>query len=197
LIPGPIERLIEQLTRLPGVGRKTATRLAFFIVGTDDGYPTGLARSLEEVVDTIRACSNCGFLTELDPCRLCTDPKRDDAILCAVEGTPEAMAIDRTGAFRGRYHVLGGLLSPLEGVGPDQLRLGELIRRVDDGLIREVVVATAPSVEGEATAHYLAKMLHARGVQVTRIASGIPMGASIEHSDQITLAKALEGRREI
>lgn len=197
MIPAPVDRLVDQLARLPGVGRRTAQRLAFHIIDHDDDYARDLASALVVAADGVHLCGNCGFLTELEPCRLCTDPKRDDSILCVVEGTPEVVALEGTGAFHGRYHTLGGVLSPLEGIGPDRLRVAGLVRRVDRGGIEEVVVATRPSVDGEATSHFLAGLLRDKGVVVSRIASGIPMGASLEHADQVTLARALEGRRPI
>lgn len=197
MIPAPVDRLIDQLARLPGVGRRSATRLAFHIIDHDDDYARDLAGALVDAADGVGLCGSCGFLTEMQPCRLCTDPRRDDSILCVVEGTPEVVALEGTGAYQGRYHTLGGVLSPLEGIGPDRLRVAGLVRRVDEGRFEEVVVATRPSVDGEATAHFLAGLLRDKGVMVTRIASGIPMGASLEHADQVTLARALEGRRPV
>jgi len=195
MIPAPVDRLVDQLARLPGVGRRTATRFAFHIIDQDDDYPRDLAAALVAAADDVGPCPRCGFLTEVHPCALCADPKRDDAMLCVVEGTPEVVAIEGTGAYRGRYHTLGGVLSPLEGIGPERLRVQGLVERVDRGGVEEVVVATQPSVDGEATAHFLAGLLKARGVEVTRIASGLPIGASLEHADHMTLARALEGRR--
>jgi len=197
MVPGPIERLIEQLARLPGIGRKTASRLAFFLVDAPEDVPRGLADAIIEVRDTIHPCASCGCLTEIDPCQFCTDPRRNDEVLCVVEGTPEVMAIERTGTFSGRYHTLGGVLSPLEGVGPDDLRIRGLLERLAQGKTSEVIVATRPSVDGEATGHYLANLLNARGMRVSRIASGIPIGASLEYADQVTLARALEGRTRL
>lgn len=197
MIPAPIARLVDQLARLPGVGRKTAARLAFHILDVDGAYARDLAEALLEAADGVAPCGTCGFLTERQPCRLCTDPRRDDALLCVVEGTPEVVAIEATGAFRGRYHTLGGVISPLEGVGPDRLRIDGLVARVGQGLVREVVVATRPTVDGEATSHFIAGLVRPRGILVTRIASGVPMGASLEHADQVTLARALEGRRPL
>jgi len=194
MIPGPIERLIEELSRLPGIGRKTASRLAFHLVDAPADLPRELAQALVEVCEGVEPCSTCGFLTDVDPCVLCTDPRRSDASLCVVEGTPEVMAIERTAAFKGRYHTLGGVISPLDGVGPDDLRIAGLLERLERGAFSEVIVATRPSVDGEATGHYLGKLLAGRGVEVTRIASGIPIGASLEYADQVTLARALEGR---
>ena len=197
MIPGPIERLIEQLARLQGVGRKTASRLAFFLIDASDDVAGGLARAITEVREAIHPCTSCGFLTDADPCGFCTDPRRSDAIMCVVEGTPEVMAIERTATFSGRYHTLGGVISPLEGVGPDDLRISGLLRRLAAGETTEVIVATRPSVDGEATGHYLANILKSRGLRVSRIASGIPIGASLEYADQVTLARALEGRTQL
>ena len=197
MIPAPVERLVDQLARLPGIGRRTATRMAFHIIDHEDDYARDLAGALIQAAEGVHLCTLCGFLTELEPCRLCTDPKRDDSIFCVVEGTPEVVALEGTGVFHGRYHTLGGVLSPLEGIGPDRLRIASLVRRVDAGGVQEVIVATRPSVDGEATAHFLAGILKDKGVIVSRIASGIPMGAALEHADQVTLARALEGRRPI
>lgn len=197
MIAIPIENLIDQLARLPGVGRKTASRLAFHILRSPEHLARDLAKTLVEVTETIAPCERCGILTEVQPCRMCTASRREDTVLCVVKGTPEVLAMERTGAFSGRYHVLGGVLSPLEGVGPDQLRIQSLLKRLDEGSFEEVVVATDPSVDGEATAHYLARLLRPRDLRVSRIASGVPMGASLEYADQVTLARALEGRREI
>ena len=195
MIPAPVDRLVDQLARLPGVGRRTATRFAFHIIDQDDDYPRDLAAALVAAADDVGPCPRCGFLTEVHPCALCADPKRDDAMLCVVEGTPEVVAIEGTGAYRGRYHTLGGVLSPLEGIGPERLRVQGLVERGDRGGVEVGVGATQPSGDGYATAHFLAGLLKARGVEVTRIASGLPIGASLEHADHMTLARALEGRR--
>ena len=194
----PIQRLIRELARLPGVGEKTATRLAFHLVRRPESQLRELATALVDVVEKVRLCSGCMNLTEADPCALCADTRRDDALLCAVATPTELLAIERAGQYSGRYHVLHGLLSPLEGVGPEDLRIGELLRRLDPaaggGLVEEVIVATSASVEGEATALYLARLIKPLGVKVSRIASGIPVGGELEYSDQATIARALAGR---
>jgi recombination protein RecR len=197
-VSDPIQRLIRELARLPGVGEKTATRLAFHLVRRPESQLRDLATALVEVVEKVRLCSTCMNLTEDDPCALCADTRRDDALLCAVATPTELMAIERAGQYSGRYHVLHGLLSPLEGVGPDDLRIAELLRRMEPGPdrrpVEEVIVATSASVEGEATALYLARLIKPLGVQVSRIASGIPVGGELEYSDQATIARALAGR---
>ena len=194
----PIQRLIRELARLPGVGEKTATRLAFHLVRRPESQLRELATALVDVVEKVRLCSSCMNLTESDPCALCADTRRDDALLCAVATPTELLAIERAGGYSGRYHVLHGLLSPLEGVGPEDLRIGELLRRLDPaaggGRVEEVIVATSASVEGEATALYLARLIKPLGVKVSRIASGIPVGGELEYSDQATIARALAGR---
>jgi recombination protein RecR len=195
----PIKRLVQCLGRLPGIGEKTATRLAFHLINGPETHARELAVALVDVVERIRLCSVCQTLTEHDPCELCGDPRREGDIICAVATPSDLVAIDRAGEFRGRYHVLHGLLSPLEGVGPDDLRIAELVKRLGsnrDGEpeVREVIVATSASVEGEATAMYLARIIKPLGVSVTRIASGIPVGGELEYSDQATIARALAGR---
>jgi recombination protein RecR len=200
----PIQRLTRELSRLPGIGQKTAIRLAFHILRTPTQQVRDLALALTEVKEKIRLCSVCMNLTESDPCGLCQDSSRDPHILCVVAQPPDLLAIERTSSFRGRYHVLHGVLSPLEGIGPDDLRLRELLRRLQgDGAdaavepIEELIVATSPNVEGEATAMYIARMLKPLGVRVTRIASGLPIGGDLEYADGVTIARALEVRREM
>jgi len=192
----PIKRLVHAFTRLPGIGEKSATRLAFHVLDADDLVARELAEALLEIKQRIRLCSVCCNLTEADPCRFCADPRRDAAIICVVESVPGLMAIERTGEYRGRYHVLHGVLAPLDGIGPDELHLRELIARLR-GEVEEVIVATNPSVEGEATALYIHRLAAPLGVRVTRIASGVPIGSDLEYADQVTLSRALEGRRQI
>lgn len=189
----PIRRLVQELARLPGIGEKTATRLAFHLIRGSRQQVTELAQSLLDVVDKIRLCSVCMNMTEEDPCVLCNDTRRDSETICVVASPSDLIAIDRGGHFRGRYHVLHGLLSPLEGVGPDDLRIAELVRRVD-GTVREVIIATSPSVDGEATAMYIARVLKPLGVTVSRIATGLPVGGELEYSDQATILRAIAGR---
>jgi recombination protein RecR len=201
MTPDPIQRLVAELARLPGVGEKTAQRLAFHILKAPREYARDLSRAILEVVDKVRLCSICCALTENDPCPLCADPKRDGRLLCVVEGIADQLAIERTREFKGRYHVLHGVLSPLEGVGPEQLRVKELLARLAPGAgavaVEEVIVATNPDVEGEVTALYLTRLIKPLGVKVTRIAQGVPMGGDLEYADQVTLARALSGRREM
>jgi recombination protein RecR len=192
-VADPIRRLVQELARLPGIGEKTATRLAFYLIRGSRQQVTDLAQSLLDVVDKIRLCSTCMNMTEEDPCVLCSDTRRDAEMICVVASPSDLIAIDRGGHFRGRYHVLHGLLSPLEGIGPDDLRIAELVRRLD-GTVREVIIATSPSVDGEATAMYIARVLKPLGVTVSRIATGLPVGGELEYSDQATIARALAGR---
>jgi recombination protein RecR len=195
--PEPVARLIDALQRLPGIGPKTAQRLTFFLLKRPAEEVRELAGSLVAVKDRIVSCSTCFNVTDEDPCRICADPARDAGLLCVVEEPNDLLAMERTGEFRGRYHVLLGALSPLDGIGPDDLKVRELLARLESGGTVEVILATNPNVEGEATAIYLAKMLRTLGVRVTRIARGLPVGGDLEYADQVTLTKALEGRREI
>jgi recombination protein RecR len=194
----PIRRLVQELARLPGIGEKTATRLAFHLIRTNHQQIRDLAQALLDATEKIRLCSVCMNMTEADPCAMCTDPRRDADTICVVATPSDLIAIDRGGHFRGRYHVLHGLLSPLEGIGPDDIRLAELVRRLgsagEAGGVREVIIATSPSVDGEATAMYIARTLKPLGVQVSRIATGLPVGGELEYSDQATIARALAGR---
>jgi len=189
----PIRRLVQELARLPGIGEKTATRLAFHLIRSNRQHVKDLAQALLDITEKIRLCSVCMTMTETDPCAMCADPRRDNEMICVVATPSDLMAIDRGGHFRGRYHVLHGLLSPLEGIGPDDLRIAELVRRVGTG-VKEVIIATSPSVDGEATAMYIARVLKPLGVQVSRIATGLPVGGELEYSDQATIARALAGR---
>ena len=192
----PIARLTVLLAKLPGVGEKTAQRLAFHILESEAGYARDLAQALLALREEVRLCSTCCNLTANDPCPICRDSQRDARVICVVETVPDLLAVERTREFRGRYHVLHGALSPLDGVGPDQLKLRELVARLGQG-VEEVIVATNPTVEGEATALYITRLVKPLGVRVTRIAQGVPMGGDLEYADQVTLARALQGRREI
>jgi recombination protein RecR len=195
--PEPFARLIEALQRLPGIGPKTAQRLTFFLLKRPAEEVRELSSALLAVKERIVYCRVCFNVTDEDPCRICADPSRDGALICVVEEPNDLLAMERTGEFRGRYHVLLGALSPLDGIGPDDLKVRELLARLDTGGTTEVILATNPNVEGEATALYLAKLLRPLGVRVTRIARGLPVGGDLEYADQVTLSKALEGRREI
>lgn len=194
----PIRRLVQELVRLPGIGEKTATRLAFHLIRSNRQQIRDLAQALLDTTEKIRLCSVCMNMTEDDPCAMCTDPRRDPDIICVVATPSDLIAIDRGGHFRGRYHVLHGLLSPLEGVGPDDIRLAELVRRLGSTSggqgVREVIIATSPSVDGEATAMFIARTIKPLGIQVSRIATGLPVGGELEYSDQATIARALAGR---
>ena len=189
----PIRRLVQELSRLPGIGEKTATRLAFHLVRGQRQHVLDLAQALVDVTDKIRLCSVCMNMTEQDPCVLCNDPQREVETICVVATPSDLIAIDRGGHFRGRYHVLHGLLSPLEGMGPDDIRVAELIRRLSPP-VREVIIATSPNVDGEATAMYVARAIKPLGIKVSRIATGLPVGGELEYSDQATIARALAGR---
>ncbi|PYM33992.1 MAG: recombination protein RecR [Candidatus Rokuibacteriota bacterium] len=195
--PEPVARLIDALQRLPGIGPKTAQRLTFFLLKRPADEVRELSESLVAVKDKIVYCRTCFNVTDEDPCRLCADPARDARLLCVVEEPNDLLAMERTGEYRGRYHVLLGALSPLDGVGPDDLKVRELLARIEAGAVEEVILATNPNVEGEATALYLAKLLRPLVLRVTRIARGLPVGGDLEYADQVTLSKALEGRREI
>ncbi len=196
-VADPIARLVKELARLPGIGEKTAQRLAFHILEAGPELAGDLAAAITSVVRDVRCCSSCQTLTDRDPCPICADPQRDGRTVCVVEGVPDLVAIERTHEYRGRYHVLHGALSPLDGVGPGDLKVRELLVRLEQSPVEEVVLATNPDVEGEATALYLTKLLKPLGVKVTRIAQGVPMGGDLEYADQVTLARALAGRREV
>ena len=194
---GPIARLVVELGKLPGVGEKTAARLAFHILRAPEADAAALASAISELRAKIRLCSLCWDFTEEDPCTICRDQRRDASLLCVVAHPQDVLAIERTGGYRGRYHVLHGVLSPLEGIGPEDLRVAELVQRCGGGDLREVIVATNPSVEGETTAIYLAKLIRPLGVRTSRIATGVPMGGELEYADRLTLARAIDGRREL
>jgi recombination protein RecR len=197
MTPDPLNRLVAQLAKLPGIGEKTAQRLAFHILRGPPEYAQGLAEAITEVKSKVHLCARCFALTESELCGFCRDPRRDERLLCVVESVSDLMALERTREFKGRYHVLHGVLSPLEGVGPEQLRIKELLERLNDGKVEEVIVATNPDVEGEATALYLSRLLKPMGLRLSRIAQGLPMGGDLEYADQATLAKALSARREL
>jgi recombination protein RecR len=197
MTPDPLNRLVAQLAKLPGIGEKTAQRLAFHILRAPRAYAEDLSASVLDVVDKVKLCERCFSLTETELCGFCRDERREDRLLCVVEGVADQMAVERTREFKGRYHVLHGVLSPLEGVGPDQLRINELLIRLRDGQVEEVILATNPDIEGEATALYLTRLLKPLGVRITRLAQGLPMGGDLEFADQATLSKALSARREL
>ena len=194
---GVVQDLIDELGRLPGVGPKSAQRIAFHILQADPVDVRRLASVLVEVKDKVKFCSVCGNVAEAEQCRICRDPRRDPAVLCVVEESKDVVAIERTREYRGRYHVLGGAISPIEGVGPDDLRIRELMTRLADGTVTEVILATDPNLEGEATATYLTRLLKPMGLRVTRLASGLPVGGDLEYADEVTLGRAFEGRRSV
>ncbi len=193
-----LEAVITELTRLPGLGRKSAQRIAFHLLRSSEADAKKLAQAILELKERVEDCRICGNVTETQPCAICADSRRDTSILCVVEQPMDVLAIERTGEFRGSYHVLKGSLSPIDGIGPEQLKLTELVERVKAGTVTEVIVATNPTAQGEATALYIARLLQSMpGVRVTRIARGVPMGSDLEFSDQVTLARAMIGRKEI
>ncbi|MFC1560846.1 recombination mediator RecR [Candidatus Latescibacterota bacterium] len=193
---GVFDILVSKLTDLPGIGKKTAQRLAFYIMKLENEEALSLARAIEDVKKKVTHCSSCFNLTEIDPCTICSDPKRDRSIICVIENPSDVNAIEKAGVYRGVYHVLGGALSPLDNIGPDELRLHEFEERLNDS-VKEVIVATNPTVEGEATAAYIASRLAKSGVRVSRIARGLPMGGDLELADKVTLARSLEGRLDM
>lgn len=193
----PIARLIDQLTRLPGIGPKTAQRLAFYILRMDEAEVGQIAAAMVEARRRVRRCSICADLTDQDVCPVCSDPTRDHSVICVVEDPRDVAALERTHGFYGTYHVLHGAISPLDGIGPEQIGIPTLLDRVKAGAVREVIIATNPDVEGDATALYLAEALRALEVKATRLARGLPVGGDLEYADEVTLAKALEGRREL
>ncbi|HEX5562859.1 MAG TPA: recombination mediator RecR [Nocardioidaceae bacterium] len=194
---GVVQDLIDELGRLPGVGPKSAQRIAFHLLAADPVDVRRLAQVLVEVKDRVRFCSVCGNVAEEETCRICRDQRRDPGVLCVVEEPKDVVAIERTREYRGRYHVLGGAISPIDGVGPDELRIRELLPRLADGTVTEVILATDPNLEGEATATYLTRFLSDLGLRVTRLASGLPVGGDLEYADEVTLGRAFEGRRSV
>jgi recombination protein RecR len=192
---GAVQELIDELGRLPGVGPKSAQRLAFHILEADPQDMKRLVEAITTVKERVKFCTVCGNVTEQELCNICRDPRRDPSVICVVEESKDVLAVERTRSFRGRYHVLGGAINPIAGVGPEQLRIRELLTRLNDGAIQEVIIATDPNLEGEATATYLARMLKTIGIAVTRLASGLPVGGDLEYADEVTLGRAFEGRR--
>jgi len=194
---GAVQDLIDELGRLPGVGPKSAQRIAFHLLAADPDDVRRLTHALTEVKERVRFCRICGNVSEQDECRVCRDPRRDLSVICVVEEPKDVVAIERTREFRGRYHVLGGAISPIEGIGPADLRIRELFARLSEGAVTEVILATDPNLEGEATATYLSRMLAPLGLRVTRLASGLPVGGDLEYADEVTLGRAFEGRRQV
>ncbi len=194
---GAVQDLIDELARLPGVGPKSAQRIAFHLLSADPADVARLAKVLQTVKDSVRFCTVCGNVSEQDQCRVCRDPRRDLTVICVVEEPKDVVAVEKTREFRGRYHVLGGAISPIEGIGPDDLRVRELLVRLQDGTVTELILATDPNLEGEATATYLARLVRSMGLTVTRLASGLPVGGDLEYADEVTLGRAFEGRRRV
>lgn len=194
---GVVQELIDELGRLPGVGPKSAQRIAFYLLQTDDDQAQKLAQVLQEVKERVRFCEVCGNVTEETQCNICRDVRRNRTAICVVEESKDVQAIERTREFKGLYHVLGGAISPIEGIGPDQLRIKELMARLGNPEIQEVIIATDPNLEGEATATYLTRMLSPLGIKVSRLASGLPVGGDLEYADEVTLGRAFEGRRTV
>ena len=195
--PIPIGNLIEQLSKLPGIGRKTAQRLAFYILDMEDIEVEKLSKSIVNVKEKIRLCSICCNLTDDDPCYICKDTNRDKTTICVVEGPKDIIAMEKSKEYKGEYHVLHGVISPMDNVGPKDIKVKELLDRLTDGVVQEIILATNPTVEGEATAIYLSKLVKPLGIKVTRIAHGIPVGGDLEYFDEVTITKAMENRREI
>lgn len=194
---GIVQDLIDQFGRLPGIGPKSAQRIAFYVLTADEGEIAALARTLAEVKQRVRFCQQCGNVAEGELCRICADDRRDPTSLCVVEEPKDVVAIERTREFRGRYHVLGGAISPIDGIGPDNLRIRELLARLADGTVTELILATDPNLEGEATATYISRLVADLGLTVTRLASGLPVGGDLEYADEVTLGRAFEGRRRV
>ncbi|MFP3580005.1 recombination mediator RecR [Arthrobacter sp. fls2-241-R2A-200] len=192
---GAVQELIDELGRLPGVGPKSAQRLAFHILEADPEDMRRLVTAITTVKERVKFCAVCFNVTEQEMCNICRDPRRDPSVICVVEESKDVLAVERTRSFRGRYHVLGGAINPIAGIGPEQLRIRELLTRLNDGAIQEIIIATDPNLEGEATATYLARMLKSIGIAVTRLASGLPVGGDLEYADEVTLGRAFEGRR--
>lgn len=193
----PIANLIEQLSKLPGIGRKTAQRLTFYILEMEVLEAEKLAKAIIDAKEKIKQCSVCGFLTDEDPCHICRDERRDKTTICVVEGAKDVIAMEKTREYKGFYHVLHGVISPMDNIGPDDINIKELLKRVQSGDVKEIILATNPTVEGEATAMYISKLLKPMGIKTTRIAHGIPVGGDLEYFDEVTLSKAIENRREI
>lgn len=193
---GVVQELIDELSRLPGVGPKSAQRIAFYLLQTDDDQAIKLSNVLREVKERVRFCEICGNVSEEERCNICRDARRNQTMICVVEESKDVQAIERTREYRGLYHVLGGAISPIEGIGPDQLRIKELLTRLSNAQIVEVIIATDPNMEGEATATYIARMLAPLGINVTRLASGLPVGGDLEYADEVTLGRAFAGRRQ-
>jgi recombination protein RecR len=197
MLAAPVQDLIDELSKLPGIGPKSAQRLAFYLLKVDAGAAQRLAKAIVSMKEEVRFCASCFNFATGTLCDYCADERRDDGIICVVEEPPDIVSVEKTGEFKGRYHVLGGAISPIEGIGPEDLHVQELLSRIAGDHVSEVIVATNPNIEGEATAMYLARLLQPTGVRVTRIASGLPVGGDLEYADEVTLGRALQGRRDL
>lgn len=195
--PEPISKLIDSFTKLPGIGPKTAVRLAFFVINMNDDDVLEFANSLVSAKRELSHCTTCGHITDQDPCAICNDQSRDGSIICVVEDPKDVIAMEKMKEFNGRYHVLNGVISPMDGIGPEDINVADLLERLKDDEIEEVILATNPNIEGEATAMYISRLLKPSGIKMTRIAHGLPVGGDLEYADEVTLAKSLEGRREL
>ena len=193
----PLARLIEEFYKLPGIGPKSAQRLAYYLLRMPVAEARSLAEAIIEVKERVTLCSTCQNVTEIDPCRVCSDERRDPALICVVEEPLDILSLERTGSFRGQYHVLHGAISPMDGIGPEDLKVSELLSRLRNGVVQEVILATNPNLEGEATSMYLSRLLSPLGIRVTRLARGLPVGGDLEYADDVTLTRALEGRQEM
>ena len=196
-LPKPVSRLIDELSKLPGIGEKNATRLAFHILRSKDEYTIRLAQAIVDIKKNVRACGTCFNITSENPCNICTDNSREQGLICVVEDTMDLIAVERSRVFSGLYHVLNGVIAPLEGIGPEDLTIAPLINRLNENSVKEIIIATNPSVEGEATSLYIARLVKPLGIKVSRIAHGIPMGGDLEYTDELTIGKALRDRKEI
>jgi len=196
-LPKPVSRLIDELSKLPGIGEKNATRLAFHILGSKDEYTFRLAQAIVDIKKNVRACGTCFNITSENPCDICTNNSREQGLICVVEDPMDLIAVERSRVFSGLYHVLNGVIAPLEGIGPEDLTIGPLINRLKENSVKEIIIATNPSVEGEATSLYIARLVKPLGIKVSRIAHGIPMGGDLEYTDELTIGKALRDRKEI
>jgi len=196
-LPKPVSRLIDELSKLPGIGEKNATRLAFHILGSKDEYTFRLAQAIVDIKKNVRACRTCFNITSENPCDICTNNSREQGLICVVEDPMDLIAVERSRVFSGLYHVLNGVIAPLEGIGPEDLTIGPLISRLKENSVKEIIIATNPSVEGEATSLYIARLVKPLGIKVSRIAHGIPMGGDLEYTDELTIGKALRDRKEI
>jgi recombination protein RecR len=192
-----LERLINQLSKLPGLGRKSASRIAYYLLKAEKSYADALSRDIKELKERIKPCSICGNYTETDPCSICTDPERDKYMICVVEQAKDVMAIESTHEYSGIYHVLTGSISPIDGIGPDNLTIDKLMKRIEGQPVKEIIIATNPTVEGETTALYIVNLLKEKGIKITRLALGLPLGGDLEYADSITLTRAFKGRNEI